>query len=202
MHTKSVKVQSPLSLSPNGVVRNFGVAAGQLRVIGIESWLACLEFEPSTTKDPLYSDDESVINNASPVPIQNEEHHENQAVGPLEPCPRNAGVAGVYVTPLAERQVGLLYGRGRHHRSLPPQFRHGTGGEENILQPPSLVVSAATAHKTFGLTDLASTYAVCTRRVFGSGVTYTPSTAGGGRTLGAPKPERCQLRKIWLRLKI
>ncbi|GFX37295.1 uncharacterized protein TNCV_76391 [Trichonephila clavipes] len=65
------------------------------------------------------------------------------------------------------RQVGLLYDRWRHHLSPPPQFRHGTGGEGNILQPPEPVVSAATAHKTFGPTDLTNTYSVCTRRVFG-----------------------------------
>ncbi|GFW83013.1 uncharacterized protein TNCV_4604401 [Trichonephila clavipes] len=45
--------------------------------------------------------------------------------------------------------------------------RHGIGGEGNILQPPGLVVSAATAHKTFGLTDLRSMHSVCTWRVFG-----------------------------------
>ncbi|GFW01605.1 DDE_3 domain-containing protein [Trichonephila clavipes] len=37
------------------------------------------------------------------------------------------------------RQVGLHYDRFRHHLSPPPQFRHGTGGEGNILQPPALV---------------------------------------------------------------
>ncbi|GFU81807.1 uncharacterized protein TNCV_3087191 [Trichonephila clavipes] len=65
------------------------------------------------------------------------------------------------------RQVGLIYDRWRHHQSAPPQFRHGTGGEGNILQPTAPVVSAATAHKTFGPTDFTSTYSVCTRRVFG-----------------------------------
>ncbi|GFV47482.1 uncharacterized protein TNCV_885541 [Trichonephila clavipes] len=65
------------------------------------------------------------------------------------------------------RQVGLPYDRWRHHRSPSLQFRHGTVGEGNILQPPALVVSAATAHKTFGPTDLTSTSSVCTRRVFG-----------------------------------
>ncbi|GFT82009.1 uncharacterized protein TNCV_3909541 [Trichonephila clavipes] len=65
------------------------------------------------------------------------------------------------------RQVGLLYDRWRHHRSPPPQFRHGTGGEGNILQASALVVSTATAHKTFEPTDSTSTYAMCTRRVFG-----------------------------------
>ncbi|GFT12864.1 uncharacterized protein TNCV_5095751 [Trichonephila clavipes] len=65
------------------------------------------------------------------------------------------------------RQVGLLYDGWRHHRSPTPQYRHGTGGERNILQPPALMVSAATTHKTFGSTVLKSTYSVCNRRVFG-----------------------------------
>ncbi|GFY26191.1 hypothetical protein TNCV_355071 [Trichonephila clavipes] len=34
------------------------------------------------------------------------------------------------------RQVGLLHDRWRHHLSPPPQFRHGTGLEGNILQCP------------------------------------------------------------------
>ncbi|GFT03976.1 uncharacterized protein TNCV_1731221 [Trichonephila clavipes] len=68
--------------------------------------------------------------------------------------------------PESVRQVGLPYDRWRHHRPSPPQLRHGTGGEGNILQFPALVVSAATAHKTFGSTDLTSTYSVCTLRVF------------------------------------
>ncbi|GFX52244.1 uncharacterized protein TNCV_4801011 [Trichonephila clavipes] len=71
--------------------------------------------------------------------------------------------------PVPAGQVGLLYDRWRHthHQSPPPQFRHGTGGEVNILQPPALVVLAATAHKTFVPTDLMSMYSVCTRRIFG-----------------------------------
>ncbi|GFT93385.1 hypothetical protein TNCV_337501 [Trichonephila clavipes] len=36
--------------------------------------------------------------------------------------------------------------------------------EGNILQSPALVVLAATIHKTFGPTNLTSTYSVCTRR--------------------------------------
>ncbi|GFW25565.1 uncharacterized protein TNCV_1308261 [Trichonephila clavipes] len=72
------------------------------------------------------------------------------------------------------RQVGLLYDRWRHHLSPPPQFRHGTGGEENILQPPAPVVSAATGHKTFGPTHLTSTYSVYTWRVF-DGIRPRPS---------------------------
>ncbi|GFV39493.1 uncharacterized protein TNCV_4338571 [Trichonephila clavipes] len=57
--------------------------------------------------------------------------------------------------------------RWRHHLSPSPQFRHGSRGEGNILQHPAPGVSAATAYKTFGPTDLTSTYSVCTRRVFG-----------------------------------
>ncbi|GFV35457.1 hypothetical protein TNCV_3204891 [Trichonephila clavipes] len=62
----------------------------------------------------------------------------------------------------------------RHHQSPLPQFMPGTDGEGNILQLPALVVSAATAHKTFGPTDLKSTYSVCTRSVFG-GIEPRPS---------------------------
>ncbi|GFW50211.1 uncharacterized protein TNCV_4696291 [Trichonephila clavipes] len=64
------------------------------------------------------------------------------------------------------RHAGLN-DRWRHHLSPSPQFRHRTGGEGNILQPPAPVVSAATTHKAFGHTNLTSTYFVCTRRVFG-----------------------------------
>ncbi|GFT24104.1 hypothetical protein TNCV_2063581 [Trichonephila clavipes] len=42
--------------------------------------------------------------------------------------------------------------------------QHGTEGEGNIPQSPALVISD---HKTFGPTDLTSTYSVCTQRVFG-----------------------------------
>ncbi|GFV43205.1 histonelysine Nmethyltransferase SETMARlike [Trichonephila clavipes] len=56
------------------------------------------------------------------------------------------------------RQFGLLHDRWRHYLSPPPQFRHGTGGKGNFLQPPSPVVSAVTACKTFGPTDLMITY--------------------------------------------
>ncbi|GFT58818.1 uncharacterized protein TNCV_184781 [Trichonephila clavipes] len=69
--------------------------------------------------------------------------------------------------PASVTQVGLLYDRWRHHRSPPPEFRHGTGGEGNILRPPAPVVSAVTTHITFGPTDLTSTYSVCTRKLFG-----------------------------------
>ncbi|GFT30030.1 uncharacterized protein TNCV_715021 [Trichonephila clavipes] len=65
------------------------------------------------------------------------------------------------------RQVGSLHYRWRHHLSPLPQFRHGARGERNILQPPAPAVSAATAHKAFGSTDLTSMYSVCNRRVFG-----------------------------------
>ncbi|GFW14837.1 uncharacterized protein TNCV_1563001 [Trichonephila clavipes] len=64
-------------------------------------------------------------------------------------------------------QIGLLYDRWRNHLSSPSQFRYGTGGEGSIAQPPVLVVSAATAHKTVRPTDLTSTYSMCTWRVFG-----------------------------------
>ncbi|GFV55498.1 uncharacterized protein TNCV_3776841 [Trichonephila clavipes] len=64
------------------------------------------------------------------------------------------------------RQVGLLYDIWRHHLSPPPQLRHGTGGEGNILQSPAPVVSAVSAHKTFGPTDIKSTFPGCTWRVF------------------------------------
>ncbi|GFU67082.1 uncharacterized protein TNCV_4969311 [Trichonephila clavipes] len=84
---------------------------------------------------------------------------------------RSFFVKGFSKDPLAfsgiDAKVGLLHDRWWHHLSPPPQFRHGTGGEGNILHPPSPVVSAATARKTFGHTDLTSTYSVCTWRIFG-----------------------------------
>ncbi|GFV63294.1 uncharacterized protein TNCV_1373911 [Trichonephila clavipes] len=61
---------------------------------------------------------------------------------------------------VARRHVGLLYDRWRHHLSPHPQFRHGTGWEGNILQPPAPVVSAVTTYKTFGPTDLTSAYSL------------------------------------------
>ncbi|GFS73736.1 uncharacterized protein TNCV_1457881 [Trichonephila clavipes] len=67
------------------------------------------------------------------------------------------------------RQTGLPYDRWRHHLSPPPQFRYGTEGEGNILQPPTPMVSAATTHKTVGPTDSMSTYSVCIQRAFGGG---------------------------------
>ncbi|GFW23183.1 hypothetical protein TNCV_3802831 [Trichonephila clavipes] len=42
-------------------------------------------------------------------------------------------------------------------------FRHGTEGEGNI----PVLCTRDSAHKTFGPTDLTSTYSVCTRSVFG-----------------------------------
>ncbi|GFV35696.1 uncharacterized protein TNCV_1893061 [Trichonephila clavipes] len=65
------------------------------------------------------------------------------------------------------KQVGLLYDRWRHHRSPSPQFMHGTGRQGNILQPPALVVSTASAHKTLEHPDLMSMCSVCIRRAFG-----------------------------------
>ncbi|GFU56292.1 hypothetical protein TNCV_582261 [Trichonephila clavipes] len=62
-------------------------------------------------------------------------------------------------------RLDLLYDRWRRH--LLPQFRYGTEGEGNTIQPPAHVISAATAYKIFEPTDLTSTYSVCTRRVFG-----------------------------------
>ncbi|GFT38990.1 hypothetical protein TNCV_3690821 [Trichonephila clavipes] len=49
----------------------------------------------------------------------------------------------------------------------PLQFRHGTRGERNVLQPPTPMVSGATTHKTFRPTGLTSTYSVGIWRVFG-----------------------------------
>ncbi|GFX77077.1 uncharacterized protein TNCV_1072771 [Trichonephila clavipes] len=73
------------------------------------------------------------------------------------------------------RQVEFLHDIWRHLLSPSPQFRYGTGGEGNILQPSALVVPAATAHKTFGSTDIMSMYSVCTRRVFGG---FDPRPSG------------------------
>ncbi|GFV52978.1 hypothetical protein TNCV_2876441 [Trichonephila clavipes] len=70
------------------------------------------------------------------------------------------------------RQIGLLYDTWRHHLSPPPQFRHEL--KERGKYSPAPVVSAATAYKTFKLTDLRSTHSVCTRRIF-SGIEPRPS---------------------------
>ncbi|GFX76547.1 hypothetical protein TNCV_3162651 [Trichonephila clavipes] len=70
--------------------------------------------------------------------------------------------------------VGLLPDRGRHELSPPPQFRHLTGVDGYILQPPASVISAATSHKTFGPTELTGTYFLWTRKVFG-GIEPRPS---------------------------
>ncbi|GFV37610.1 transposable element Tcb2 transposase [Trichonephila clavipes] len=48
-----------------------------------------------------------------------------------------------------QSMVGLLFDRWRHHLSPPPQFRHETGGERNIIQRPTPMVPAATTRKTF-----------------------------------------------------
>ncbi|GFX10353.1 uncharacterized protein TNCV_1867481 [Trichonephila clavipes] len=76
-------------------------------------------------------------------------------------------------------QIALLYDRWQHH--LPPQFSHGTRGEENILQSPAPVVSAVTSHKTYGPTDLTVTYSVCTRRTLGSIRHRTQTFRSGAR---------------------
>ncbi|GFX81941.1 liprin-alpha-2 [Trichonephila clavipes] len=57
--------------------------------------------------------------------------------------------------------------RGDHMPEIIFKMR-GSGGEGNILQSPAPVVSAATAHKIFGPTDLTNTYSMCTRREFAS----------------------------------
>ncbi|GFU41602.1 hypothetical protein TNCV_2793051 [Trichonephila clavipes] len=65
----------------------------------------------------------------------------------------NGGGMRERILPEAVRQVGLLYDRWRHHLSPPPHFTPGTGREGSILQPPALVISSVTTHKTFGPTD-------------------------------------------------
>ncbi|GFX53117.1 uncharacterized protein TNCV_361121 [Trichonephila clavipes] len=87
------------------------------------------------------------------------------------------------------RQVGLPYDRWRHHRSPPRQFRHGTGGEGNNLQPPALVVSAATTNRTFGPIDLTNTYYVCTWTVFG-GIGHRTQAFRYGLLVYADKPQK------------
>ncbi|GFX86225.1 uncharacterized protein TNCV_2561071 [Trichonephila clavipes] len=79
------------------------------------------------------------------------------------------------------RQIGIHYDRWRHHRFPPPHFRHGTGGEVYILQSPELLGSAVTAHKTFGPTDLTSTYSMCTLRIFGGTGHLTQAFRSGVR---------------------
>ncbi|GFV92722.1 hypothetical protein TNCV_1375721 [Trichonephila clavipes] len=56
--------------------------------------------------------------------------------------------------------------RWRHHLPPPPQFCHETEGEGNIFLFSSPLYSSFSP-KTFGPTDLTSTYSVCIRRVFG-----------------------------------
>ncbi|GFS88155.1 hypothetical protein TNCV_765141 [Trichonephila clavipes] len=50
---------------------------------------------------------------------------------------------------------------------MKPKLSHGAGGEGNILQPPVPVVSAVNAHKTFGPTDLTSTFSVARHLIDG-----------------------------------
>ncbi|GFU89078.1 HTH_48 domain-containing protein [Trichonephila clavipes] len=67
--------------------------------------------------------------------------------------------AGVYIMPLT---MGPFATRGEETRAGPfltsSRQKHGTGGKGNILQSPAPGVFAATDHKTFGPTTLASTY--------------------------------------------
>ncbi|GFT68354.1 hypothetical protein TNCV_659561 [Trichonephila clavipes] len=63
-------------------------------------------------------------------------------------------------------QVIFLHDRWRHHLFLPPQLRHETEGERSLA--PCIRGFCCAPHKTFGPSDLTSTYSVCTRRVFGS----------------------------------
>ncbi|GFW15242.1 hypothetical protein TNCV_173871 [Trichonephila clavipes] len=63
--------------------------------------------------------------------------------------------------PVPVRHSGLLYDRWRHHRSPTHNLRG------NILRSSALVVSFATARKSFGPTDLTRTYFMCARGVFG-----------------------------------
>ncbi|GFT84376.1 hypothetical protein TNCV_1610081 [Trichonephila clavipes] len=70
----------------------------------------------------------------TPIIGLSHEHHRGDStilVGEI-----SQGKEGMLPEPM--RQV--IYVRWRHHRSPPPQFRHGTGGDGNILQPPALVV--------------------------------------------------------------
>ncbi|GFW44633.1 hypothetical protein TNCV_4481781 [Trichonephila clavipes] len=47
---------------------------------------------------------------------------------------------GVQVTEGISSENSRKGDRWRHHRFSPPQFRHGTEGERNILQSPALVI--------------------------------------------------------------
>ncbi|GFW44643.1 hypothetical protein TNCV_4481881 [Trichonephila clavipes] len=84
------------------------------------------------------------------------------------PTPENYIREFVLQTPpiLTEERPRLLAGRTISTDGQASEL-HETGGEGNILQPPTPVVSAAIAHKTFGPADLTRTYSMCTRRVFG-----------------------------------
>ncbi|GFV69134.1 hypothetical protein TNCV_4490821 [Trichonephila clavipes] len=65
------------------------------------------------------------------------------------------------------KQFRLLHDGWQYHLFPPPQFRHGTGGQGNIIQHPAPVVSAATTRETFGPAYLTSTYFLCTRKAVG-----------------------------------
>ncbi|GFU91265.1 hypothetical protein TNCV_4925951 [Trichonephila clavipes] len=59
----------------------------------------------------------------------------------------------------------------------------------DILQPPALVVSAATTHKNFGPTDLTSMYSVCIRRVlYGIGHRSQAFRSGNRCSIYYPRP--------------
>ncbi|GFX46522.1 hypothetical protein TNCV_4549611 [Trichonephila clavipes] len=80
---------------------------------------------------------------------------------------------------LGEIPEGVIehYDRWHHSLSPPSQFRHGTdvGG----FSPVPCIHNSA--YKTFGPTDLTSTYSVCTRRVFGgTGIEPRPSGMESG----------------------
>ncbi|GFW79896.1 hypothetical protein TNCV_3898971 [Trichonephila clavipes] len=59
---------------------------------------------------------------------------------------------------------------------------NGTGGKCGTnLQPPESVVSASTAHKTFGPIDLTSTYSMCCQKVVGGILHRTQAFLSGVR---------------------
>ncbi|GFU22397.1 hypothetical protein TNCV_1264181 [Trichonephila clavipes] len=62
----------------------------------------------------------------------------------------------------------------------PPQIRHGTEGERNILQSPALVIQPTRLWRT----DLTNSHAVCTRRVFGgTDIELRPSSLESTKSL-------------------
>ncbi|GFW12845.1 transposable element Tcb2 transposase [Trichonephila clavipes] len=134
------------------------------------------DLSPAASTDELWLRIQTIWNTLPQADIQNLFNSMPRRVAALIA----ARVAVVVSFPKGRNErCGLLYDRWRHNISLPPQFRHGTGGEGNILQPPALVVSAAIAQKTFGPTDLASTYSVCTRRIF-VGIGHLTQTSRSG----------------------